>query len=140
MRDGVARQLVKGTDVLAALFRDDQHDLILQQVLARAIGEQARLLEGIHLLLGSGEEQVRIAAILDGLLQRARAAVVEHDLDVRVLSLIVLADLIHDIGQARRCRDVEFHGFLRRGLRFVAGRLAAAATHDCEQAGCQQGK
>ena len=117
MRDSIARERVKRSDASAAFLRHDQHDFILQQFLARAVREQALLIECIHLLLRSREEEIGRAAILDSLLQSARAAVVEDNLDVWMLLLIRLADLVHDIGQARGRRDVEFHGALISGLR-----------------------
>ena len=70
MLELVARQLVKRGDVLIAVLRDDQHDFILKEIFARAFLQQALLVEGVHLLLRRREEQVRRAAILDGLLQR----------------------------------------------------------------------
>ena len=135
MLELVARQLGKRGDVLIAVLRDNQHDFILKEIFARAFLQQALLVEGVHLLLRRREEQVRRAAILDGLLQRTRTAVVEHDLDIWVLCFVRLADLIHDIGQACRCRDVEFHGFLGRCGRLA---LASAAARECEQADCHQ--
>ena len=148
----VGTDIFKALDVGRVSLGDSQHNFVFQQVDPGVGVDEILLFQGVHLLLGCGEEEVALCALLDLGLQGAGGIKVEDQLHVGGHGLILLRDLVQGLRQGSSGKDGQLdalagslgrssgrgsHGLGRGGSGLRGSSGAAAGT---QQQGSGQGQ
>ena len=128
-------ELVKGLDALRVALRNSEHDLVLEQVDARAVQQLVQTVrvlvrivleaavERVHLLRCGGNKNVAVRALPDLAEQVAGGGEVEGQGNILVDRLVVLCDLVQRLGHGGRREHGQLGRLRRLGVLCTVRRL-----------------
>ena len=96
-------EVLEALDTRGIALGHHEHHLVLEDVEAARLVDEAELFEVVHLLLRSGDEHVRLSTLLDLVAELARRSQGEQDLRFAELR----RDLVERLGERGRCEDGE---------------------------------